>query len=580
MYSAYLLLLSLAIIINAFLIAILYHSSQKNSTIASLIILLIQVNVWFTPKLLTNALHIQGQLFEHLSRISALGYIFVPVTFLVFALSYAMYYKLLSNYSFWLLLMAPPIFFLYLSWTSDLVGVHDSTLAVPYPWGYETPAGNYWSYYMLWYDVAMLVGIGVLVNNYRRLVDQLRKRQALYIILAVIIPLVTATVTTGILPLFNIFVFPVGLILAMAMTIIGVTVIYRYGWFVVTPLNILSSINEIIITVDNKGNIIQMNPYSEKMLQIRNPQVIGEPLEKVLVMKDSNRKNINIFTRLLLPVMNKRKSIMLDAYAVLNKSNNLFATVGSITPIFSDKQGVIGATIFLRDASNEKEREKKKEDYFSMLSHELKTPLSSIKAYSQLLVKRMTKDNEKNMDIVRGISSNVDGLNRRINDFLELSRLTSGKFKLDREVIVLDEFVQGVIENMKVTYKDRKIFLQGLTHSMVFVDKTRIEQVITNFITNAVKFSDNNKHVIVELSSDEKSITVYVKDFGKGIHPKFQKKVFDRFFQIEDFPQEKTGLGMGLFIASTIIRAHNGKIWVESEMGKGSTFYFSLPINT
>lgn len=579
MYSAYLLLLSLAVGINSILIGVLYRSNQKNSTIASLIILLVQVNVWFTPKILTNALHANSILFETLSRISSLGYIFVPVTFLVFALSYSMYHKVFRVFSFWVLLLLPPLFFLYLSWTSNLVGVHDAQRALLYSWGYETPTGKLWPYYMFWYDSVMFAALCVLGYNYHRLVDHYRKRQTLYIILVVIAPLVVATITTGILPLFNIFVFPVGLILTCAMTIIGVSAIYQYGWFMVTPLTILSSINHVIITVDNKGNVIQMNPYSEKMLQVKTSQVIGRPLEKILFVKDKKKKNTNVFSNLLQPVVTRGKSIMLDTYSILNRNNNLFATKGSITPIFSDKSGVVGANIFLRDATKETEKLRQKDDYFSMLSHELKTPITSIKAYSELLLARLAESPNNNRDLVMKINNNLDGLTRRIDDFLELSRLTSGKFKLDREIIEVDDFVKGIVDTMKITYKKRKIYLTGSTRSIVFADKVRIEQVIINFITNALKFSPKDKEIIVALAVNPAYITVTVKDFGIGINPKFQKRIFDRFFQI-DTSSNGGGIGMGLFIASSIVKSHNGKIWVESGIGKGSSFSFSLPTTT
>lgn len=573
MYVVYLIFLTIVILINSILIVVLYRHGQKNTTIASLIVLLLQVNIWFFPKFLTNALHAHGILFESLSRISALGYIFVPVTFLFFTISYGMYHKLFQKISFWVLLLMPPLTFLYLSWTSDLVGVHSAHLATLYSWGYETPTGRLWSLYMIWYDLVMLIAISVLIYNYRSLVDHLRKQQTLAIILAVTIPLIAATITTGILPVLNVFIFPIGLMLACLMVILGVSAIYRYGWFVVTPMTILSSINHVIITVDHNGNVLQMNPYSEKILHVRLPQTIGKPLGKFLVVKDKRKKHTNVL-KLLDPVLTAGKSIVFDTYSILNKSQKLFATNGSITPIFSEKKGVVGANIFLSDGSREKEREKQKSDYFSMLSHELKTPITSVKAYSQLLLNKMQKEETSNKDLVIKINHQLDSLTRLINDFLELSRLTSGKFRLERSLFNIDDFVNEVVETMRLTHKRRTLSVHGQTNSIVFADRDRIEQILINFLTNAIKFSPENTEIDIHLSADSAHITVGVQDYGKGIHPKFHKRIFDRFFQVE----EKGGLGIGLFIASTIVKAHNGKIWVESEAGKGSTFYFSLPL--
>lgn len=578
MYVAYLLLLGFGIIVNSYLIILLYGNRQKNFTVVSLMLLLIQVNIWFIPKVLTNLMHAQGHLFETLSRISALGYIFVPVTFLIFCLLYGLHYKIFQYIYFWILLLIPPLIFLYLSWTSNTVGVHEASLATFYPWGYETPTGPLWSIYMFWYDSIMLVAIGLLVYNYHTLVDHIRKRQSFYIILAVVIPLLVATITTGVLPLFNIFVFPVGLILAFMMTIIGVTIIYHYGLFEVTPFAILSSLNHVIITVDNHGNVLQMNPYSEELLQVKLPHIVGKPLEKYLLVKDKKNKASNIFRDLVSPVISKGKSKIVDTYSILNKNKQLFATSASITPIFSEDDGVVGANIFLRDNRQELEREKQKNDYFSILSHELKTPITSIKAYTELLLKVMPQQNEKNRQYVKKIDHNLNRLTRLINDSLELSRLTSGKFNINRQFFEIDEFIRGIVETLTLNYKDRALRIHGEGKCVVFADKDRIEQVIINFITNAIKFSAEDKEIIIHLYSDAKNITIGVQDFGRGIDTKYHKRIFDRFYQVDSSNNSnKGGLGIGLYIAGVIIKAHGGKIWVESQIGKGSTFYFSLP---
>lgn len=578
MYSTYLLFLLAATSSNTVLVVALLRHSQKNSTIISLIILLIQVNIWFVPKLLTNASHAHGMLFETLSRISALGYIFVPVTFLFFSLSYVMYYTVFRNVYFWFFLFVIPIIFLYLSWTSDLVGVHDAGTATLYPWGYETPTGPLWPLYMLWYDSIMLIATGILIYNYRTLVDEIKKRQALYLILAVVVPLIVATITTGILPIFNIFVFPVGLILAFMMTIIGVFVVYRYDWFVVTPFAILSSISHSIITVDNNGNVIQMNPYSEKVLRVRLPHVMGKPLEKILLVKRKKTARANLFRNLLRPVLRQGKSMPLDTYAILNQNYQVFAATGSITPIYSERKGIIGANVFLRDATADKEREKRKDDYFSMMSHELKTPITSIKAYSQLLLTRMSTDHEKNREIVKKISSHSDSLTRRVNDFLELSRLTSGKFTLQREYFQIDDFVLNTVETLRIAFKHRTISIHGKTDCVIFADKDRFEQVLINLLTNAMKFSEEHSEIMVILHADSKQSIVGVRDFGRGINPKYHKKIFSRFFQIGSAQEKgKGGLGIGLFLATLIMQAHSGKIWVESKPAQGSTFYISFP---
>lgn len=577
MYVTYLLLLGLAILGNCLLIFLLHRHGQKNLVTILLIILLLLVIIWFAPKFLTNSLHPKGEIFEILSRIAALGYIFVPPVFITFTLAYTGYNRILQRFFYWFLLLLPAFIFLFLSWTTESVGVHQYERAHLYEWGYETPTGYLWTIYMFWYDAIMFIAINILIYNYFKIDDKSKKRQMFYIILAVLIPLVVGSITTGILPLFDIFIFPIGLILLNIMAIAGVSIIYRYGWFTVSPLTILSSLNLAIITVDQNSNIIQMNPYSEKMLGIRAPKATGKSVEKVLFVHDRKKRKSNQFGKLLTPVLDKGKSMTFDAFSVLNKKREVFASAISITPIYSDKS-IVGANIFLRDTTKEQLRDQLKDDYIGMMSHELKTPITSIKAYNQLLMAQFQNTSDKKRDLVMRIDDQLDRLSALINDFFELSRMQKGKLKLDREFFGIDDFIKGLIELLNITYSPRKFVISGSTNRVVFADKVKIEQTMVNLITNAIKFSPPDKEIVIHLIAlNSKSVTIGVQDFGDGIDPRYKKKVFDRFFQVKNTTSTQSGLGIGLFIAQTIVHEHGGKIWVDSSVGKGSTFYFSLP---
>jgi PAS domain S-box-containing protein len=576
MYFTYLFLLGLAVFCNAALIILLYHRSQRNITIVSIIILLIPVDIWFLPKFITNGFHAEGYWFETLSRIAALGYIFVPVAFLIFSLSYGKYFKPLYYISFWVLLLLPPIIFLYLSWTSDLVGVHSAALSKLYPWGYETPTGQLWPIYMIWFDSVIILAIGILIYHYRHLEDNVKKRQSYFIIHAATIPLILDTITIGILPYFNIFVFPVGVIVLNIMTFVGVYAIYIYGWFMVTPKAVLASLNQAIITVDNKGTIIQINPFSEKLLGVTTSQVVGQDLEKVLLVQSTQENHQSFqFSSLLKPVFSKGKSLTIDAYSIVNPRNQVFPSAISITPIFAKKE-IIGANIFLIDTTKVRESEKQKEDWFSMLSHELKAPLSTIKAYNQLLSVKINGD-EQTHNLINNMEDQIGKLEELVKDFFELSRLQSGNIKIDREYLEFDLLIRRLVKNMQITYPHRRFTLKGRTESIIFADNNSIEQIITNFITNAIKYSPDNKKIEIEIQADVKAVTCGVRDFGKGIPTNFKKRIFDPFYRIKKNTNGKSGLGIGLFIASNIAKAHDGKVWVDSIEGEGSIFYFSMP---
>lgn len=578
MYLLYLILLGLAIVCNTVLLVLYYRHSQRNITVFSLSLLLLLFNIWFLPKFLTNLYQPTGFMFETLSRISALGYIFVPATLLVFTISFGTYQRIFSKFSFWLLLLAPSVTFLYLSWTSNLVGVHDPTTAVREAWGYETPTGTFWPEYLLWYDLMVLLSVGVLITYYRTMVDQTKKKQTLYFIFAIIIPLVINTITVGILPIFNIFIFPIGLILVDVVTIVGIALIYRYNWLEVSPFIILSNINQLILTVDKKGRIIQVNPFTEKMLKRDASTMLGMPLSSLLFIRDTDKTKTNHCMQLIKLVLGRGKSMTFDSFSVVvNKKQELTDTI-SIVPIYSQND-IIGANVFLRDMRREKVREKQKEDYFSSIFHELKSPITSVKAYNQILASRFSDTTTENKMLFLNMDRQLDRLTRLINDFFELSRLHSGKMTLQKEYFSIDEFVHGIITTMKITHKNRVFKISGATHNIIYADKDKIEQILLNFINNAMKFSPENKEIVIHLASDNKKVTIGVQDYGKGIDPKFHKKIFERFFQVGPLSKQKIGLGIGLSITSTIVKAHAGKVWVDSHRGKGSTFYFSLPVS-
>jgi signal transduction histidine kinase len=575
MYLTHLALLGFVIICNSILLIVFYRRTQRNTATISLLILLLLVNIWFIPKFLTNAIHASGSTFETLSRVAALGYIFFPIALLTFCLSYGGYYNVLQKIYFWILIFLPPISFLYLSWTSNLIGVHSADTAKLFAWGYETPTGVLWPYYIAWYEVMILGGIGILIHHYFTMIDQTKKRQTLYFIIAIIIPLLINTITVGILPVSRIFTFPIGLILLDIVTIIGIALIYHNGWFEVSPFLILSNIAQVILTVDTGGHIIQVNSFAEKIFKKKTSQLIGKPLDNILYVSHKERTRSNQCNQLLQLVLSKGSSITFNSFAIfINKKHKLTETI-SISPIYSQST-IIGANVFLRDTRKEELLDRQKNDYFGMVFHELKTPITSIKAYNQLLLTKL-KDNKNESRIIINIDKQLNKLTRLINDFYELSRANSGKLTLKKESFNIFDLVQTVLDTMKIAHRNRTFTLEGQAHSFVYADKDKIEQILINFINNAMKFSPENKEITIHISSEAKKITIGVQDYGKGIDPKFHKKVFARFFQVGIASREKKGLGIGLFIASTIVRAHGGKIWVDSRVGKGSTFYFTLP---
>ncbi len=231
------------------------------------------------------------------------------------------------------------------------------------------------------------------------------------------------------------------------------------------------------------------------------------------------------------------------------------------------------------DIDDHKKAQEKKDEFIAIASHELKTPVTSIKAFTQLLEKRALAAGQT--DIAAQLSkmdAQVNKLTNLIKDLLDVSKIESGKLVLHQEIFEFDEFIKDTVDNLQLANDSHRIEIQGLTGARVYADRDRIEQVLINFISNGVKYSPQAQSITIHLSCDGEFITVGVEDFGVGVPKKDLNRIFERFYRVSG-PKSDTfpGLGLGLFISAEIIRRQKGNIWVESRPGKGSIFYFSLP---
>jgi len=235
---------------------------------------------------------------------------------------------------------------------------------------------------------------------------------------------------------------------------------------------------------------------------------------------------------------------------------------------------------FVLDISERKELDKRKDEFISMASHELKTPLTSLKGFLSLLQRRLaTQEDEKALHYLSRIDAQVNKLTKLINDLLDLSELETGQLVYRAKRVVVDDLVQETVENVQGTTQTHHLLLQGQTQAEVFGVRDRIGQVLINLLTNAIKYSPHANTVVMCVAKDHNKVLVSVQDFGIGIAKEHQHKIFERFYQVTD-AEEKTypGLGIGLYICCEIVKRHGGQLWVESEKDEGATFHFTLPL--
>lgn len=221
-----------------------------------------------------------------------------------------------------------------------------------------------------------------------------------------------------------------------------------------------------------------------------------------------------------------------------------------------------------------------REEFMSVVSHELKSPITSQKGFIHiaLMIAHKKGDKEYEKYLVK-IEQQTNKLTTLINDFLDISKLQVGKLKMNFSQFDFNELVHEVVEELNATDIKHRICVQGKTTADYYGDRLRISQVLTNLLTNAVKYSPNSKKVDVDLRDSRKNITVAVKDYGIGMSKKDQGKLFSKYYRVEGTDEKNfKGFGMGLFIVAEIIKLHEGKISVKSNKGKGTTFTMVLPI--
>ncbi|MDN3657918.1 ATP-binding protein [Ferruginibacter paludis] len=233
------------------------------------------------------------------------------------------------------------------------------------------------------------------------------------------------------------------------------------------------------------------------------------------------------------------------------------------------------------DIELQKKELEQKDEFISMVSHELKTPLTSLKGFTQLLMFTTKQDNNNQVDgYLETMNNQINKLTRLIADLLDITKSKAGELQFDNELFDFNELVKEVAGEMQLTTIKHTIAIKLTTTVEINGDRDRIGQVITNLISNAIKYSPAADKIIISTRIENNKIILCVQDFGIGISRLQQPNLYSRFYRVLDTSEAHTfpGMGLGLYISKNIIEKHMGKMWLESEPGKGAKFYFALMI--
>jgi len=348
---------------------------------------------------------------------------------------------------------------------------------------------------------------------------------------------------------------------------------------------IVMSSDDAIVSKSLEGIITSWNTAAENMFGYLQSEAVGKHIS-LIIPEDRLSEEDYIIGQI-------RAGKKVQHFETIRKKKNgqTFPISVTVSPVI-DKQGkIIGASKIARDirdrhlAQQEKaelleklqELNVRKDEFIALASHELRTPLTSIDAYLQIL-SRLTNDEKMKMMLDKALIQSKK-INHLISDLLDVSKIEAGKLVLRPEEFDIKQLLHDTIELISNANEAFQLTFDSAIDSLILVgDRYKIEQVVINLLTNAIRYSEDDKRVEISLKIDGENVIVGVKDFGVGIGAHHFENIFSRFYQVSS-SGKKSGLGLGLYLSYEIISQHNGEIWVESEIGKGSTFCFKLPIN-
>jgi len=342
---------------------------------------------------------------------------------------------------------------------------------------------------------------------------------------------------------------------------------------------ILKGMVEGVLVVDERGRILMVNDALQKILSLSSEVVDKAPLEAIrnTELEEAIREAIQ-----------EGKNSAFELTFPLSGGKTLEVNVVGISPSLEEigKEGerMKGAIAVFHDISRLKELEKIRQDFVANVSHELRTPLTTIKGYTETLLDGALKEDIA-PQFLQVIQKHADRLTKIVEDLLALSKIESKEFYLKWEPLPLSELIDDVSDFVKEAAQKKKISIsRSIIPSSLEAtgDRNYLEQVFINLLDNAVKYTPEGGEISISaVEKGQREIQVSIQDNGIGIPQEDLSRIFERFYRVDKGrSQELGGTGLGLSIVKHIIQAHGGRVWAESQLGKGSTFYFTLPIRS
>lgn len=335
---------------------------------------------------------------------------------------------------------------------------------------------------------------------------------------------------------------------------------------------VLMSIANGVVVCDNNDTVVLVNNHAQTLLEVTEEQMLGTLIQNYI----DTEGNFCFKDRI-----NEFKSSE-NKFVTFNITVDKRIIKSVISPMYTRNNDYVGYIIVMIDVTKETEMDIMRTQFISNVSHELRTPVTVLRSYIDTLYTMGNEfDYETQKEFIGILNNEIIRLNTMVNDILDFSRLDSN-VDLEKSYNNISQLIENCVKQIRILAEDKHINIEVSKTDDIpefLFNYDAIERALRNLLSNAIKYSPDNSNIYVHLYKDGDSACVTVKDEGCGIAPEFQKKIFDRFYRVENATHTIKGTGLGLHLVKTTIeKHHNGKVFVESEVGKGSTFGFTLPI--
>src|SRR3989338_1065770 len=342
--------------------------------------------------------------------------------------------------------------------------------------------------------------------------------------------------------------------------------------------SILNSLPDGVIMIDVTGKVIALNPQGAEMLQVKASAIIDNILVKENFIPELQELGAHIIQQ------GSHTHIESKEIEVEERGMRHVYKITTI-PVFNALGKIMGSMKVITDYTRERELDRMKSDFISIAAHQLRTPLSGVKWLLKMIIDGdMGPLNEEQRKFLTRGYQNQERMISLINDLLDVSRIEEGRFKLNTELQQIEKSIIESIRAIETLAQKKNIQVRFIKPEKllppVLFDKEKIELVLQNLLDNAIKYTKKNGHVLVNILQEGNMVTVSIQDNGVGIPQDQQKKLFSKFFRARNVMQMHTdGSGLGLFIVKNVLTTHGGDVGIESEEGKGTKVWFSLPIH-